>query len=267
MARLPGCWTSTLLCCAFLLTACGPSAQTNTEFAERRRVQCLDKFCEGDVEPKHASNEVALKVNGQWFIGPRKYFGAASRSAGFEWWEHKPLDSDLARPAEAQALVVNGNGYDISVEIFLRNDRGLMKGPSRFERLRQAEADGRLLGKTTLRPGLDMWRTTETDGLGPGLWYVATAHVDSDPNGAVLSCRDSNPRFDRCVTGFYWRPGIVADMRFRTRHSVDWPEIYQEAMRILQQLKERRSASAHELLAANGNLGERRTSAVGPKLR
>jgi hypothetical protein len=235
-ARRRGSSICTVLGCAFLLTACGPSEQTKAEFAETKLVQCLDKFCEGDVEPKHASNEVALKVNGQWFIGPRKYFSAASRSAGFEWWERKPLDPGLARPADAQALAVNGNGYDVSVEIFLRNDRGLMQGPSSFDRLRQTEVDGRLLGKTSLRPGLDMWRTAETDGLGPRLWYVATDHVDSDPYGAVLSCRDSNPRFDRCVTSFYWRPGIVADMRFRAKHSVDWPEIYREAMRILQQL-------------------------------
>jgi hypothetical protein len=226
-----------VLSCAFLLTACEPSEQTKVEFAETRQVRCLDKFCEGDIEPKHSPDEVALKVGGQWFVGPRKYFSASSTAASFEWWEHKPLDPASARPAEAQALAVKGNGYDISVQIFLRSDRGLTKGPSRFDRIRQAEADGRLLDKTTLRPGLDMWRTTETDGLGPGLWYVATELAQSDPDRAVLSCRDSNPKFDRCSTSFYWRPGIIADMRFRARHSVDWPEIYQEAIRVLQQLR------------------------------
>lgn len=234
LRRLPRSIAAALGCVLFL-AACGPSEQRKAELAEMTRARCMDRICEGDIAPKRTPNEVALKINGQWFIGPRKYFG--SNGASFEWWEHKPLDPALPRPAEAQALALKGHGYDISVEVFLRNDPGLMKEPSRYDRLRQAEAEGRLLGKTTLRPGLEMWRTTETDGLGRGLWYIATAYVDSDPNGAVLSCRDSNPRFDRCMNAFYWRPGIVADMRFRASHSVDWPEIYSEAMRILQQLK------------------------------
>lgn len=228
---------SAVLGCVLFLAACGPSEQRKAELAEMKHVRCMDKLCEGDIAPKHAPNEVALKVNGQWFIGPSKYFSSANNGASFEWWEHKPLDPGLARPAEAQAGAVNGDGYDISVEIFLRSDRGLMKGPSRFDLLQQAEADGRLLGKTTLRPGLEMWRTVETDGRGPGLWYIATEHVHGDRDGALLSYRESNPKFDRCVTAFHWGPGVVADMRFRARHGADWPEIYFEAMRILQQLK------------------------------
>lgn len=237
MARRRASAMGAVLGCALCLAACGPSEQRRAELAEMKRVRCMDKFCEGDIAPRYAPNEVALKVNGQWFVGPSKYFSSANNGASFEWWENKPLDPGLARPAEAQAVAVSGNGYDISVEIFLRSDRGLMKGPSRLDLLRQAEADGRLLGKTALRPGLDMWRTVETDGLGPGLWYIATDHVDGDRDGAVLSCRESNPRFDRCVTAFHWAPGIVADMRFRAKHGVDWPEIYLEAMRILRQLK------------------------------
>lgn len=227
-----------LLCTCAFLTACGPSEEKKAQFAEKKRIDCLDKFCEGDALPKYDSQkEVPLKFAGQWFIGPKEYFSSGINGASFEWWDHKPISKGVPRPPGAQALVVAGNWYDISVEIFLRSHDGVIHGAPRYERLRKAEAEGRLISKAVPRPGLEVWHIRETDGVGSGLWYVATQYTATNPNGAVLWCEKSDRKLDRCVTAFTWRPGVAADMRFRAEHSADWPEIYEETIRILKQLR------------------------------
>lgn len=216
---------------ALLLVACGPSEKQKAMYAEEKRVHCLNHWCEGDIEPsRDALKEVALKLNGQWFIGPKEYFSNGMNGAWFNWWDHKPLSSE-----DAQAVA--GKGYDFLIEIFLSHHDGVMHGPNRYPSLQQAEAAGRLISKSTPRPGLEVWRVREIDGRGSAIWYVATDHVDKDPNGAVLNCDDGDPKFDSCRTAFIWQPGIGADMRFRAKHGPDWPEIYQETTRILQLLK------------------------------
>lgn len=61
---------------ALLLVACGPTEQQKAQLAEQRRIECLDKLCEGYGPPKHdLLKEVSFKLNGQWFIGPREYGG------------------------------------------------------------------------------------------------------------------------------------------------------------------------------------------------
>lgn len=221
-----------------LIAACGPTELQKARQGEDRRIECLDKICQGDAVPNYdLLNEVALKLNGQWYIGPKEYFSSGINGASFEWWDHKPLSRNMKRPPEVKALALAGKGYDISIEIFLRHHDGVMHGLSRYDRLRQAEEEGRLISKTTVKPGLEFWRTRETDGLGPGVWYVAINHVNQAPDAAVLSCRESDPQSDRCVTGFVWQSGIASDLRFQAKHSIDWLEIYQETVRILQLLK------------------------------
>jgi hypothetical protein len=227
-----------LPCCGgvvvlMLLTACGPSEQQKAAFAERVRIECMDKVCEGDAPPKVDPQEFVLKLNGQYFVAPRRYVQGLSGIA-FYWPSKTPLTGSL----EGLAYPERGEKFaDVAIEIFLRSHDGVMHGPNRYDRLLQAQAEGRLISKETPRAGLEIWHTREIDGLGPGLWYVASEYVAADPNGTVLSCRGSNLKFATCVTGFKWRPGIAADMRFRAKHSVDWPEIYQEAIRVLQQLR------------------------------
>ena len=230
-----------LMAMSLLVMACEPTEQQKAKFAEEKRIECLDKICPGDVAPTHDQlREFALKLNGQWFVAPRAY-GGYGGSFAFFWPSKTP-----ARMAGADKMApefipssagVLSNFYDVAIEIFLRHHDGVFSGPSRYERLKQAEAQGRLISKELPRDGLEVWHTRETDGLGPGLWYIATKHVGTDPNGAVLSCRDGDPKFARCVTAFEWRPGIAADMRFRAKHADEWPEIYQEAVRVLRQLR------------------------------
>lgn len=226
-----------LLAILLPLVACGPQEKQMAQFAEEKRIHCLDHRCEGDVEPKHNTvKEVALKLNGEWFIGPKEYFSTGTNGAAF-YWPSKTPSAPGDRDFPERELVTAGRGEQVTIEIFLRHHDGVFKGQSRHERLKQSETQGRVNRKEVLRDGLEVWHTKETDGFGPGLWFVATNFVKTHPNGAVLSCRDNDPKFARCVTGFEWRPGIAADTRFQARHSADWPDIYQEIVRVLQQLR------------------------------
>src|SRR5882724_5169204 len=213
-----------------VLTACSPSDKQKAEWAEKTRVDCLDKFCEGDVAPTKfdPTKETSIKLNGQWYFLPKQY--AVSQGLAFYW----PSKTPVTGRADRQDYPERGKDfYDVAIEIFLQHHDGVTYGPNRYDHLRKAETEGRVISKELRRPGLEVWRTRETDGLGPGLWYVATQYTTTDPNGSVLSCRSSNPKFDRCVTAFQWQPGIGADMRFRAKHADDWSEIYQEMTRVL----------------------------------
>ncbi len=229
---------STVIAAAALL-ACSPSEQQKAQRAEERRIACLDKRCEGDVvPPRDYLKEEALKLNGQWFIGPSEYFSTGINGASFEWWDHRPLRPSEPRPAGAQAIAVAGNGYDIAIEVFMRAHDGVMHGPSQYQYLQAAQDQGRLLERSQLRPGLELWRVRDdTSGLPTTAWYVASNLRDGDGEPPVLGCDDRDPKFDRCSMAFTWRPGIAVRLRFRGRHGADWPEIYQEVTRVLSLLR------------------------------
>ena len=58
---------------AVMCLACSPSDAQQSE-KTRRQAECLDKHCPGDVEPaRNVTSEVAFKLNGQWYIGPKAY--------------------------------------------------------------------------------------------------------------------------------------------------------------------------------------------------
>jgi len=74
---------SSLLCLIFL-KAYVLYEEEKLAAAERRRIECLDQFCEGDVYPKFdTSNEALRKINGQWYVGPKKYFVQQSTAQFF----------------------------------------------------------------------------------------------------------------------------------------------------------------------------------------
>jgi hypothetical protein len=210
---------------AAMLVACGPSEADKAQFAEEKRVECLDKYCEGDVVPAHDTRkEFAFKVDGQWFIGPREY-GGYGGSFAFYWPSKDPVTSNSVKGQDF---------YGIAIEIFLRSNNIPQQGPSSYKALQIAQEQGRVLEKRRLRPGLEVWRVKdENKGLPPSLWYVATNLQDANSEPPVLHCDDQNPKFDRCTMAFRWQPGISADIRFRAKHGQDWPEIYQEVVRVL----------------------------------
>lgn len=220
---------------ALLAAGCEQSEQEKAMWAEEKRIDCLDKICEGDKPPKldRPQEDVVMKLNGEYFIAPRAYKKGFAGLA-FYW----PSKTPLTGRADGQPWPEQREKfYDVAIEIFLRHHDGRRYGPERYEFLRQAEREGRVLSKETPRPGLEVWRIREVNEPLVGVWYVATSYVDADPNGAVLWCRDENPAHDRCTTAFFWRTGIAADMRLSGRHGPDWPEIYQETRRILNLLK------------------------------
>lgn len=229
-----------ILAC-LLVSACGPSGkQAATVSAEPGR-ECKDVICPGDVPPKFDPlKEYVAKLNGEWFIGPREY-GGYGGSLAFFWPSKTPANSPdankLAPEFVPSAAGQTSNFYEVGIEIFLRSSASIKSHPTRYDDLIRAEVEGRLIKREVLRPGLEVWHTRETDGLGPGLWYVATQYAKSHPNAAVLACANANPKLDRCTTAFEWKPGIGADMRFRASHAPDWPEILQEAVRVLDLVK------------------------------
>ena len=227
--------------CSMVLTACDPFEKQRAEQAEKTRIECLDKICTGDKPPPRPPGQVVFKLNGQWFTGPNEY-GSPSLGAIAFYWPSKAAHGDPDAVKQAPEVVFNPNGSvsnfsDIAIELFLRHHDGVTYGPNRIDLLEQARVEGRLVSKTTIRPGLEAWRIKEEGGLDPGIWYVATNFVAQAPNAAVLWCRDSNPKFDRCTTAARWAPGIAWDTRFRAKHAQDWPEIFQEINRVLSLLK------------------------------
>lgn len=218
-----------------MVAACKPSEQQVAQDVERKRIECLDKVCEGDVKPSlDGSKESAIKLNGRWYIGPKEYFNGYDGRTGFEWWEHKPISASMTRPQALQALVVDGKGYDVAIEIFLGTAKE--PSPSMYRQLQEARRTASVLETKTLRPGLEMWRTQEKDRL-PETWYVATNLREPGGDAPTLACRGSDPTQYRCTTGFIWRPGVGANLRFRATHGTDWPEIYLETDRVLNLLR------------------------------
>jgi hypothetical protein len=221
------------LVCMLAVSACGPNEKKRAELAESRRIECLDKVCEGDTPPKAKDGESVMKLNGQWYFAPGQYVMGFSTLV-FYW----PSKTPVTGRTDSQSFPDKRKDfYDEAVEIFLRHHDGVTHSPNRYSRLLQAEVEGRLISKSTPRPGLEVWRIREADASHPIVWFVATAYVARDPNGAVVACDESDSRDDRCTTAFIWKSGIAADMRFRAKHAPDWPEIYQEATRILQLLR------------------------------
>ena len=116
---------SSLICLLFL-KACVPSEEEKLASAERRRIECLDQFCEGDIDPRlDTSSEALLKIYGQWYVGPKKYF-VQQNAAQFFW----PLKQRGA-PGSAD----DEGEWDL-VEIFLTG-----------------VSDGRILSETILHHG------------------------------------------------------------------------------------------------------------------
>lgn len=65
-----------------LLAACEPSKEKQAQLAEEKRVECLDKFCEGDVVPRRDfAKDGLLKLNGQWYLGPKEYLAVVGMVA------------------------------------------------------------------------------------------------------------------------------------------------------------------------------------------
>lgn len=221
------------------LSACGPSEKTQAELAEQQRIDCLDKFCKGDVEPKRdPASEVAFKLNGRWYIGPKEY-GSPNFGAISFLWPSKAASGDAAAISKAKEVVKTdvdtiANFYDVAIEIFLSSPKtpGIN---STYQLLLAEEAQGRVVEKRKLRNGLEAWETKS--GTLQETWFIATDLRLPTGEPPVIACRGDDPTKYRCTGGFLWTPEVAAGLRFSAVHGPDWPEIYLEINRVLQQLR------------------------------
>jgi hypothetical protein len=230
--------TCTVVMTCALLTACGPSEQKRAELAEKRRIECLDTFCEGDVEPlRDKVREVALKLNGQWYVGPKAYFSGGA-GAVFYWPSKTP---EIGRP-DGQPYPEKGKPfYHVAIEIFLRG-KHRWPAPSATNSWRQhfeeETAKGNVIESVTLSAGLEMHRIKwGPNGESVDRVYVALNQRTATGEPAVIFCREVDRPLVRCTGGELWQPDVYADFRFSAAHAADWPEIHQEITRVLNLLK------------------------------
>lgn len=227
---------------ACIITSCKPTPeeQAKEEALRREKIEkeCLNNICSGDKLPQYDRvAEFLFKLNGQIFIAPKEY-GGYGPSLAFLWPSKTPARGKAAAQAPEWPKVQEGRFYDVAIELFFRANPNPPSGVSQYDMLVQAEKEGRLVSKKTLRPGLEVWKVRMNDGRPDGLWYVPTEMKDPKGNPPILWCNDSNPVHDRCKAGFRWRAWISADMRFRATHGADWLEIYKETMRVLALVRE-----------------------------
>lgn len=220
------------------LIGCGPGEQRRAELAEEKRIVCLDKICDGDVQPPVEPGRNLFKVNGQWFSGPWEYGNPNLHSMTFYW----PSKTPLTGRADRQSYPEQGkNFYEVAIEISLRSNH-IPAEPRGYQLIRLAELNGWIAERRTLRPGLEA--ITMKHVIGPGghyidhlTYYVATQLKGPDGLPPVAGCSHADPR-NSGGTGFMWQPGIWAGVGMNQKHCADWPEIYLEIIRVLQLIKE-----------------------------
>jgi hypothetical protein len=212
------------------LGACGPNEQQKAERAERKRVECLDKICQGDVEPpRDYTKDALLKLNGQWFVGPKEYF-SSSRSSGFYWPSKTPMFRGGDYPEKGQDF------YAIAIEILFRSNN-ISPAPRGYRLVELAEKNDWIDSRKTIRAGLDV--ITMKHVIGPDdqyidqvTYYAATQLKGIDGLPPVATCNHDHPR-NGGGTGFMWQDGVFAGIGMNQKHCADWPEIYQEITRVL----------------------------------
>lgn len=217
------------------VAGCGPSAQEKAEFAEKKRIECLDKRCSGDVVPPHDyMKDEAFKVNGQWYIGPRVYFGHYNRAVIY-WPSKWPAGYEEGRafPHKGQPF------YEVAIELLFRSSH-IPPEPRGYKLIELAEKQGWIAKRESIRPGLDA--LTMKHVIGPRgyyidhvTYYVATQLKGPDGLPPVATCSHKSAT-DGGGSGFMWEPGFWVGVRMNQKHCADWPEIYTEIDRVLQQL-------------------------------
>ncbi len=235
----------------FALWAFGPSEALRAQRAEERRLYCLDKFdtvyCPGEVEPPNPDHMrfVLQKLNGRWFIGPREYFNGFN-AATFYWPSKTPMsgwpDPATGWPSGKAYPESDQDFSEKAIEIFLWSSPANKNPDFGMKYLQRMEAQGRVVSKETIKPGLQAWIVNDEHDPIARIRYVATDFVQKAPNGAYLSCQGTNPETHpetaTCTTGDVLIPGISWDTRFSGKHAQDWPQIYSEIIRVLSLLKE-----------------------------
>lgn len=234
-------WCGSLAAMLLLLAACERAEQLKAKRVEDRRVECLDKICEGDAPPKVGLNDFVMKLNGQYFVVPNAY-SAGLASLAFYW----PSKTPVTGGPDGKSFPEFGQKYsDVAIDIFLtgrqRWSASEVEKPwdssSWRVHLGKLQVQGLRVEHTTLKPGLDLVRFRQPDDKPYGYaYYVATERQRIRGDGPpVLSCQVSTPPYpgDVCTSGEFWQPDVYADFRFNIKHAPDWPAIHEEIVRVL----------------------------------
>lgn len=192
-----------------------------------QQLECLDTVCPGEVSPEHGADSAALKINGQWYLGPAGYF--TPNEAVFYWPGKQPGFS-----RDAPDAVKQGHFYEHAVEIFLHRDFDAAMSMER--QLREMEKTAHVLEKRDMPTGVRVWRTRDAAGI-EQLWYEIRTATAPGGERPIVACQ-VEPAWAKCTGGFRLRPGVVADFRFPSAFGSGWLEIYREAVRVLKLLKE-----------------------------
>lgn len=223
-----------------LLTGCGPTGQQKAASIERQRTHCLDRICPGDKEPQRdVANDALLKLNGRWFIGPRRYFSSGMNGAAFYWRDHKP--ASRGEPLPREHGLASAYSDEETISIFLRS-YNFPVAPHGYALIQLAAEKNWIAERRSLRPGLDQIRLKHVIGpdghyLDNLTYYVATDVTGLDGLPPVAACNHDDAR-NSGGTGFIWRVGIWADIRMNQKQCADWPEIHEETMWVLSLLRE-----------------------------
>ncbi|WP_048441578.1 hypothetical protein [Caenimonas sp. SL110] len=233
----------TILMCGAMVAACKPSEQRVAQDVERKRIECLDKPCEGDTTPTfNPTREQLIKLNGQWFVAPKAYVKGFAGLA-FYWPSKTPL---IGRDDGTDYPEKSRDYYDVAIEIFLT---GRQRWPDpraekpwegkgwdgRFEELRK---QGLRIEREMLRPELERVRFFDAQGKQyRHEYFLATTQRKTLGDGVPgVACDLPDPRpkaLPRCTGGVFWQEDVYADFRFHAKHAVDWPAINQEIVRVL----------------------------------
>lgn len=232
-------YSTPIIAVVVALTACGPSDKEKSDAAEAARIKCLDKFCDGDIEPKlDRDSEVAFKLNGSWYAWPRVYGNPNMGPIAF-YWPSKvaaggPVSKANAPEVQRNEVGAVMNFYDVAIEMFVKSVAKSAEGS--YRELLEEERQGYVVDKRNLRPDLEMWTTSRGGNLRE-VWYIATDIKDSSGNPPVIACRGGESGQDSCSGGFVLNSGIGVSVRFRGIHGADWPSIYAEVARVLSTIR------------------------------
>jgi hypothetical protein len=229
-----------------LLSACGPSEK---QIAEKKRIECLDKFCYGDAEPSRDYTKYELlKFNGEWYLGPKEYFSNGHNGALFYW----PTKAPGFGSGDSFEDIKGKSFRSIAVEIFLR---GRYRWPDPTvatpwksggweQEIERTKQEGFRIERQQLHAGLERVRFFDAQGTQyRHAFYLATQEkrpLSNDiPGIACGTYSGPAPSYspEICTGGMFWQEDIYADFRLPAQYAGDWPEIYQEITRVLTLLK------------------------------
>lgn len=218
------------------LTACNVPDDTAIEV--RRRAECLNKVCPGDSVPEFdEATEAIFKRGGRWFIGPKEYSFTTGRAA-FYWPSKTPKfgPPDKSGPIDKSDCPECGEGYDSIAVDFVVETSDATNEP--YYLIEQGQEQGKILRHIRLSSKLERFDIKDDVELDKAAsYYVATNARTPRGKPPTVYCRHGHPT-DVCTGWFVWKTGFAISIRFNQRNAMDWPDIYSEIIRVLNQVRE-----------------------------